>query len=65
MHAPSDSLQRLPGLAHPLAFQMSLAALQLNHLLALAQWTTTLWAVGENQCSRLCTLINGGAPIGA
>ena len=65
MHAPSDALQRIPDLPHPLTFQMPLVQLQLDHLLVLTQWATTMWMVGQNQFSRFSTLLGGGAPIDA
>lgn len=63
MYVPSDSLQRVPDLPHPLAFQLPLAQLHLNQLLALTQWATTMWAVWQNQWERFSTLLSGGAPI--
>jgi hypothetical protein len=32
-------------------------------MLALAQWSVTMWAFGQNQLSRYSTLLAGGAPI--
>lgn len=63
MDAPSDSLQRDVHLPHPLALQLPLVQFYLNQMLALAQWATTMWVLGQNQFSRYSTMFGGGAPL--
>lgn len=63
MHPPSDARQRTHALPQPLAFHMPLVQLHLNQMVALAQWATALWVIGQNQMSRYATLLSGGAPL--
>lgn len=65
MHAHSDSPRH--DVAPPLsvALQVPLMHFHVNQMLALAQWTATLWLFGQNQLSRYSTYLRGGVPLDA
>ena len=65
MHAPSNSSRHDVAPSQSLALQVPLMHFHVNQMLALAQWTATLWLFGHNQLSRYSTYLSGGVPIDA
>ncbi|MDM0029620.1 hypothetical protein [Variovorax saccharolyticus] len=65
MLASSDSLKPDAESPRSLTYQLPFLDFPANQMLALAQWSATIWGFGQNQWSRYSTFLTGGVPLDA
>ena len=65
MQAPSDAPKGTSSDYPSRPTPMPLLQIQLNQMLALTQWTASMWVFGQNQLSRYSTFLGGGVPLDA